>query len=94
MALTVKTRTGVNHSQEEKNYGPWFPTLFALVKTQDSYQPERAVEPTNGSSEDVNEESRAIPTIKFKIYTVGVCFGKSQRTSVSTTIPFSVTWNK
>lgn len=67
MALTVKTMTGINHFQEEKNYGPWFPTLFALVKTQDSYQPERAVEPTYGSSEDVNEESRAILASKFKI---------------------------
>lgn len=60
VALTVKTATGVNRFQEEKNYGPWFPMLFALVKTRDSCQPERAVEPTAGS-EDVNEESRASP---------------------------------
>ena len=59
VALTVKTATGVNRFQEDKNYGPWFPMLFALVKTRDSCQPERAVEPTCGSSEDVNEQSRA-----------------------------------
>ena len=57
-ALTVKTPTGVNRFQEEENYAPWFPMLFALVKTCDSCQPERAVEPTDGSREDVNEESR------------------------------------
>lgn len=61
VALTVKTATGVKRFQEDKNYGPWFPMLFALVKTRDSCQPERAVEPTDGSSEDVNEESRASP---------------------------------
>ena len=61
VALTVKTATGVNRFQEEKNYGPWFPMLFALVKSRDSCQPERAVEPTDGSSENVNEESRASP---------------------------------
>ena len=34
VALTVKTATGVNRLQEEKNYGPWFPMLFALVKVE------------------------------------------------------------
>ncbi|XP_078348565.1 uncharacterized protein LOC144633595 [Oculina patagonica] len=61
VALTVKTATGVDRFQEKKNYGPWFPRLFALVKTRDSCQPERAVEPTCGSNEDVNEQSRASP---------------------------------
>ena len=61
VALTVKTTTGVNRFQKEKNYGPWFPKLFALVKSRDSCQPERAVEPSDGSSENVNEESRASP---------------------------------
>lgn len=61
VAFTVKTATGVNRFQEEKNYAPWFPMLFALVKTRDSCQPERAVEATDGSNEDVNEESRASP---------------------------------
>ena len=54
VALTVKTATGVNRFQEEKNYGPWFPMLFALVKSRDSCQPD-------ASSENVNEESRASP---------------------------------
>ena len=59
VALTVKTATGVSRFQEKKNYGLWFPRLFALVKTRDSCQPERSVEPTGGSREDVNEHSRA-----------------------------------
>lgn len=61
VALTVKTATGVDRFQEKKNYGPWFPRLFPLVKTRDSCQPERAVKPTCGSSEDVNEQSRSSP---------------------------------
>ena len=59
VALTVKTATGIDRFQEKKNYGPWFPMLFALVKTRDSCQPQRAMEPTCGRSENVNEQSRA-----------------------------------
>ena len=32
-ALTVKTATGIDRFQEQKNYGSWFPMLFSLVKT-------------------------------------------------------------
>jgi len=35
--------------------------LFALVKTRNSCQPERAFEPTDGSSAGVNEKSRTSP---------------------------------
>jgi len=55
-ALTIKTATGINRFQEEKNYGPWFPILFALVETRGSCQPERAMESSCASSEDVNKE--------------------------------------
>ena len=33
--------------------------LFSLVKTRDSCQPERAVEPSTGGSEDVDGQSSA-----------------------------------
>ena len=59
VALTIKTATGVDRFQENKNYGSWFPMLFSLVKTRDSCQPERAVEPSSGSSEDVYKRSGA-----------------------------------
>lgn len=52
-ALTIKTATGIDRFQEEKNYGPWFAVLFALVKTRDSCQPDRAIEPTASGSSDV-----------------------------------------
>ena len=45
----------------QKNYGSWFPMLFPLVKTRDSCQPERAVEPSTGGSEDVDGQSSASP---------------------------------
>ena len=59
VALTIKTATGVDRFQENKNYGLWFPMLFSLVKTRDSCQPERAVEPSSGSSEEVYKQSGA-----------------------------------
>ena len=60
-ALTVKTATGIDRLQEQKNYGSWFPMLFSLVKTRDSCQPKRAVEPSTGRSEDVEGQSSASP---------------------------------
>ena len=62
VALTIKTATGVDRFQENKNYGLWFPMLFSLVKTRDSCQPERAVEPSSGSSEEVYKQSGARST--------------------------------
>ena len=59
VSLTIKTATGVDRFQENKNYGSWFPMLFSLVKTRDSCQPERAVEPSSGSSEEVYKQSGA-----------------------------------
>ena len=52
-ALTIKTSSGIDRFQESKNYGPWFPMLFILVKTRDSCQPERAIEPTASFRSDV-----------------------------------------
>ena len=44
--MTIKTATGIKRLFDEKNYGPWFSNLFSLVKTQDSCQPEQAIEPS------------------------------------------------
>lgn len=62
VALTIKTMTGIDCCQEQKNYGSWFPMLFSLVKICDSCQPERAMEPSSsGSSEDVHKQSSGSP---------------------------------
>ena len=60
-ALTIKTATRIDRFQEQKSYGSWFSMLFSLVKTRDSCQPERAVEPSTGGSEDVDGQSIASP---------------------------------
>ena len=58
-ALIVKTVTGIDRFQEQRNYGSWYPLLFSLVKTRDSCQPERAAEPSTGGSEVVDGQSSA-----------------------------------
>ncbi|CAH3153764.1 unnamed protein product, partial [Porites lobata] len=64
-ALAIKTATGIDRFQEEKNYGPWFAVLFALVKTRDSCQPDRAIEPTaSGSSDESAGEKKLFVPIK------------------------------
>ena len=59
VALTVKTATGIDRFQEQKNYGSWFPILFSLLKNGDFCQPERAVEPSTGGRKDVDRWSSA-----------------------------------
>lgn len=49
-ALTQKTATGIKRYQEDHGLGKWFNALFAVVKTRDSCQPERAVESSSSSS--------------------------------------------
>ena len=45
-SLTMKTSTGIKRFIDEKGYGPWFNSLFAIVKTRDACRPELAVEPS------------------------------------------------
>lgn len=45
-AMDMKTASGVVRFQEERGYGIWFSSLFALVKTRDSCQPDQAIEPS------------------------------------------------
>jgi len=49
-ALTQKTATGVKRYQEDRGFGKWFNALFDVVKTKDSCQQERALEPSASSS--------------------------------------------
>jgi len=38
-AMTVKTATGIQRFQDDKNLGRWFNQLFPLVKSRESAQP-------------------------------------------------------
>lgn len=44
-ALKIKTASGIQRFQEDKNFGTWFNKLFAVVKSMDSCQPEQSLEP-------------------------------------------------
>ena len=69
VALTIKTATGIKNFLQDRGYGAWFDKLFAIVKTRDSCQPERAIEPSAlefaknedqaASSTDVASESES-----------------------------------
>ena len=44
--------------KRKKNCSPWFAVLFALVKTHDPGQPDRAIEPKASGSSDVLSRGR------------------------------------
>ena len=46
LAFTIKTASGVQNFIRERGYGAAFDQLYALVKTRDSCNPEKAVEPS------------------------------------------------
>ena len=45
-AMKMKTATGIKRFQDSQGHGKLFPTLFAVVKTRESCQPEQAIEPS------------------------------------------------
>jgi len=49
-AMTIKTGTGIKRFQDSQGYGKWFLTLFAVVKTRESCQPQQAIEPSPSPS--------------------------------------------
>ena len=67
LALTVETASGIENFIRDRGYGTTFNNLYSLLKTRDSCNPERAVEPSasltaKGSGDesevlDVNTES-------------------------------------
>lgn len=66
VALTIKTVSGIKKILEEKGFGAWFNQLYAVVKTRDSCQPDKAVEPSASSSrvgpdEDLPDQKRESP---------------------------------
>ena len=48
--MTIKTGTGIKRFQDSQGYGKWFLTLFAVVKTSESCQPQQAIEPSPSPS--------------------------------------------
>jgi len=44
--MTIKTGTVMKRFQDSHGYGKWFPTLFAVVKTREFWQPQQAMEPS------------------------------------------------
>ena len=46
-ALTIRTATGTKRFQENRGLGNWFKSLFAVVQTRDSCQPDQAIEPSS-----------------------------------------------
>ena len=52
-ALAIKTATGVKRFQTERGFGVWFDHLFALIKTKESCNPEKATEPSLNKHEEL-----------------------------------------
>ena len=46
VALTTQTATGIKRFVEDKGFSKWFDLLFPLIKSRDSCQPDRAIEPS------------------------------------------------
>ena len=56
-ALKIKTASGIQRFQDEKEYGSWFKKLFEVVKSMDNCQPDQAIEPgTSTSSNSSNSK--------------------------------------
>ena len=58
-AMTIKTATGIKRFQDSQGYGKWFPTLFAVVKTRESCQPEQAIEPSQSPCSSLSQVDKA-----------------------------------
>jgi len=58
-ALTQKTATGIKRFQEDQGFGKWFTVLYEVVKTRDSCQPSKALEPSSSEkSFDDNDDNQ------------------------------------
>ena len=56
-ALKIKTASGIQRFQDEKEYGSWFKKLFEVVKSMDNCQSDQAIEPgTSTSSNSSNSK--------------------------------------
>ena len=59
-ALTIKTASGITRFQDQRDFGKWFPKLFALVKSRDSSQPEQAIELPSADSAAISSHKRTV----------------------------------
>lgn len=93
-ALTQKTATGIKRYQEDRGFGKWFNALFDVVKTRDSCQPERALEPsissssppcTPGSSLDDNTADNVEDEVELFVPKRSVKKGKCNKDTLDTT---------
>ena len=57
--MAIKTGTGIKRFQDSQGYRKWFPTLFAVVKTRESCQPQQAIEPSPSPCSSLSQVDRA-----------------------------------
>ena len=58
-AMTIKTGAGIKRFQDSQGYGKWFLTLFAVVKTRESCQPQQAIEPSPSPCSSLSQVDKA-----------------------------------
>ena len=66
-AMTVKTATGIQRFQDDKNLGQWFNQLYPLVKSRESAQPEQAIEPSASQDVTIDENEDEDSTYGFDL---------------------------
>ena len=64
-ALTIRTATGIAKFRDDKCLGSWFDKLYPLIKSRDSCQPERGMEPLLNENEQGSSQAVYVP-IKSK----------------------------
>ena len=65
--MTVKTATGIQRFQDDKNLGQWFNQLYPLVKSRESAQPEQAIEPSASQDVAIDENEDEDSTYGFDL---------------------------
>ena len=59
--MKIKTKSGIQGFQEEKNYGIWFGKLMLFVSSIHSWQPQQAIEPSNIEQFDTTDSTDESP---------------------------------
>ena len=62
--MTVQTATGIPKFRDNKSLGSWFNQLYPVVKSRESCQPERGLEPLNENEEEI-ENARDVNKTKM-----------------------------
>ena len=57
--MTIKTGTGIKRFQDSEGHRKWFPTIFAVVKTRESCQPQQAIEPSPSPGSSLSQVDKA-----------------------------------